>query len=207
MVNKIFFVIPCFLPSIVSLMTYLGKGRNEKNHPLEFLASIRRDKSILREIKDYLIQRMNTSKNSLKFYRFAIDQIVLWERKEVGFSVNVILLTRSCSCLTGTRLNCKFMHVRVWHARYLGYYMLLSSQLMRWRIYFILVSLSWTMCYSNSINNNVFSNILWRKNVCSEISNWLLNLRDVKVILMIIKYRVECNCTSMLFFLITKRVV
>lgn len=94
-------------------MTYLGKGRNEKNHPLEFLASIRRDKSILREIKDYLIQRMNTSKNSLKFYRFAIDQIVLWERKEVGFSVNVILLTRSCSCLTGTRLNCKFMHVRV----------------------------------------------------------------------------------------------
>lgn len=132
--------------------------------------------TFLREIEDYFIRITSyfiwIYRRILWILSFAIDQIVLWERKEIGFSVNVILLTRSCSCLTGTRLNCKFMYVRVWHAWYLGYSMLLSLQLMRWRIYFILLSLSWTMCYSiKTMYFRIY--VLWMKNVCSEISNWL----------------------------------
>lgn len=166
-----YFVIPCFLSFIVFLMT-------KKWEESFFDSSYTWKETFLREIEDYFIRSMNNSiyisiyRRILWILSFAIDQIVLWERKEIGFSVNVILLTRSCSCLTGTRLNCKFMYVRVWHAWYLGYSMLLSLQLMRWRIYFILLSLSWTMCYSiKTMYFRIY--VLWMKNVCSEISNWL----------------------------------
>lgn len=137
-----------------SLRQISGKRKNEKNHPL-IISYVYSEKRSLRD-KRSRVWRVPW------ILSFAIDRIVLWGRKEVGFSVNVILLTRSCSCLTGTRLNCKFMHVRVWHARYLGYSMLLSLQLMRWRIYFILLSLSWTMCYSNFIKTMYFRIYEWR---------------------------------------------
>lgn len=114
----------------------------------------------------------------LEFYRF---QSIGWERKEVGFSVNVILLTRSCSCLTGTRLNCKFMHVRVWHARYLC---CLCFFLYSWRDGGFISS------YLVYLRQRVFEYTVTNE----ECLLWNFKL-------------VGYNCISMFFFVVNKRVV
>lgn len=167
-----------------------GKRKNEKNHPL-IISYVYSEKRSLRD-KRSRVWRVPW------ILSFAIDRIVLWGRKEVGFSVNVILLTRSCSCLTGTRLNCKFMHVRVWHARYLGYSMLLSLQLMRWRISFHLVYLE--QCVILILLKQCIFEYTNEECLLRRFKDWLLNP-------MIIKYRVECNCSSMFFFVVTKQCV
>lgn len=182
---QLFFLLDCFVPFIVSLITKLDERKYEKNQNRSDIFCIPIQRSVVRVTKDYFMVHSGTN---IYIYRkipwilsFPIDRIVLWERKEVGFSVNVILLTRSYSCLTGTRLNCKFMHVRVWHARYLC---CLCFFLYSWRDGGFISS------YLVYLRQRVFE---------YTVTNEKCLLWNFKL--------VGYNCISMFFFVVNKRVV